>query len=243
MASETPTSDGIARQELVERVTYALLSGAVRVGKTFGLPLKRFRQLLEMRSFHELQRERLSIPEIAGRLGVSPRTAAQLAKRLKTNFLSPEREHTLPRRIEFVVWPRPLGAARIRQALGDVSPEEVEAALGRLVDSGRLVRRPGRTPKYEVRRQESRMVADALLSRIDGLDNLMRSVSNAVFGRFFRDDPLSLARTISLRMRRSDLPRLQELYEQAVWTTLTGLEARVKGAPDEDVVAIYETAL
>jgi len=238
MGQQPKQPQTIARDELVERVAYALLGGAARVAEAFQMPLKRLRQLLEMRVFHDLQRERLPVREIAARLSVSPRTAADLAKRLKTNFLAAERTHTLPRRIEFVVWSQPLGAARIRQALGDVSAEEVEDALERLVEAGRVARVDGRTPKYSVRGRESRMVADALLARIDGLDNLLRSVSNAVLCRFFRDDPRAQARTVSLRMRRTDLPKLQELYEQAVWEALKGLEERVEGASEDEVMAM-----
>ncbi len=235
--SETPPGDKpIPAAELAERVAYAALTSAVRLAAGSRISLKRLRGLLDMRMFQELQHAGLPVRAVADRLGVSPRLAADLAKRLKTNFLSAEREYTLPRRIEFLVWARPLSAGRIRQALGDVSAEEVDEALDRLVDAERLSRGEGRTPLYSARRQPSRMVGDAVLNRIDGLEHLLGVVGNAIAGRFFQDDPRALARTVSLRMRKSDLPRLRALYEEAIWTGLQALEAEVERDPGAETL-------
>ena len=63
------------------------------------------------------------------------------------------------------------------------------------------------------------------LARLDGLNNLLSTVANAVDARFFQDNPHAFARTVSLRVREEDMPKLHALYNDVIWDTLRELDA------------------
>lgn len=216
----------ITPDEVVERILYAGMKGIARWARATRAPLKAASQLFDVAYFHELRASGRSIKAIAERLAVSPRRAAQLSKALKQNFLSAERAHTLPRRIEFILWAEPLGEGRIRQALGgDVEADAVRGALDSLIAEGRVEALPGRTETYQVTRGDSRMVRDGWLARIDALDHLLQAVGDAVIGRFIAHDERAFARTLSLRVRPADLPELRRLYDDVIWPALVKLDA------------------
>jgi hypothetical protein len=229
--------DGFSEEELGERVLYAGLRGVARWARAVRSPLKAASQLFDVAYFQTLRSTGMPIRDIADRLGVGLRRAATLSKALKGNFSNAERAHTLPRRIEFVLWAGPLGVRRIRQALGgDVALEAVEAALERLMADGRIVREDGRTPTYRVARAESRMARDTWLARIDALDLLLATVGDAVVARFLADEDRAFARTLSLRVRRADLPALRALYEETIWPALVQLDAAAKDDADSEAL-------
>ena len=220
------------RREIAERVTYVLLRGAARVAGGLDVPLARLGRLVEMAYFHELRASGLTLEQVGKRLGVSVRKAAQLSRLLKENFLPAGETHSLSRRIQFMLWPAPLGERRIRQLLPDTSEEDLDRALEHLCETGRIVRIPGRTPRFAVSRQPTRLVQDAWAPRLDALEHLVGSVTSAIRARFFEADETALARTVSLRMKAADLPKLRALYEDAIWPALCGLEAALDDDPD-----------
>ncbi len=225
--------------ELQRRVVYALFLPAVRLAFSFGLPIRELVEWLEMAYFHETRRRGLVMREASERLGVSVRKVAMLASQLKQNFAQPDREVELPRRIEFLLWAEPLSEARIKQLLSDHAADEIREALDQLVAEGRATEQPGRVTKYAVVKSEFRLVNQrGWLSRIDGLNNLLGSVTNAVYGRFFHAEPRAFARTLSLRVRPADRPRLQQLYEEAIWETLRRLDAEAKDDPEAQQVDV-----
>lgn len=225
------------RDELRERVLYAGLKGIARWVRATRTPLKTARHLFDVAAFHDLRSGGHPIKAIATRLGISPRGAAQLSKALKQNFLSAERAHTLPRRIEFILWAEPLGEGRIRQALGDgVEPAAVRAALDSLLADGRVEALPGRTETYRVTRGDSRMVRDAWLARIDALDHLLQTVGDAVAARFLAPDERAFARTISLRVRAADQAELRRLYDDIIWPALVRLDEAAAGDPTAEAL-------
>src|SRR5690606_15670193 len=182
--------------------------------------------------YQETKRRGLKMREASDVLDVSMRKVALLSKRLKQNFLDAEHEVELPRRIEFMLWAEPLSSARIKQVLTDVEEQEIDEAIEMLDAQGRIELQDGRTPTWTVKRNEFRLVHDNMLSRIDGLNNLLASLANAVFGRFFEREVRAFARTLSLRVRETDLPRLQSLYEDVLWETLRRLDADAHGNDD-----------
>lgn len=223
-------------REAAERVVHALLRPAARLALELGVPLKQLVDWLQMAMFQEARARGLKLREVAAALDVSPRTAALLSKRLKLNFLDVEAEVELPRRIEFLLWGAPLSLPRLAQALPEVDEADVRAALDRLVAEARVRTVPGATPRYEVVRSAFRLVGErGWLSRIDGLNNLLGSVRRAVVARFFgapAAQDTALARTVGLRLRPGDLPRLRELYENTVWPALVALDAAAQDHPD-----------
>ena len=221
-------------EELKLRVVYTMLLPSVRLAKAFKLSMKDVGDFAQMAYYHELKRQGLKMREASSLLDVSMRKVALLSKRLKRNFITAEREHGLPRRVEFMLWANPLSPARLEQAMPDVSPQDIAEALQTLESQGRVRQIEGRTTTYEVVRTEFRLVQDSWLARIDGLENLLGSVTAAVYARFFDGDESAFARTVSLRVRREDLPRLRKLYEEKIWAELVALDEAAKGDPEAE---------
>lgn len=237
--SDTAPPDAALQQdELVRRVIYAMLAPAVRLALAFQIPIKDLGDLVQMAYFHEVRRRGLKMRQASDILGVSMRKVALLSRRLKQNFLQEETQEALPRRLEFMLWAEPLSEARLRQVIGDVDDDEITAALQRLEAQGRVRLVPGRTPTWEVVRSEFRLVRDTWLARIDGLNNLLGSVANAVFGRFFRDEERAFARTLSLRIRPEDLERLRALYDEHIYPTLRDLDAAAHGDDEAEEIDV-----
>lgn len=241
---ETPPSPGdpdepMTRAELVQRLVYSLLLPAVRMALAHGLPLKELMRLGELAAYHEARRRDLTNAEIAERLDVSIRKVAELSRRLKENFLAPDTRHGLPRRIEFMLWGEPASLARIKQAFADEAEADVEAAVASLEAQGRIRKVEGRTERYERVRSQAVLVNDQLLARIDGLDNLLGNVADVVHSRFLEaSPPESFARTLSLRVRRSDLPRLRALYDDILWEVLQRLDEDARSSEDPETMSL-----
>jgi len=219
--------------ELEQRVAYAMLLPAVRLGRALGVKLGALEDWIQMAYYQELRAAGLKMHEVSEALAVSMRTVALLSRRLKRNFLAPDVEVGLPRRIEFLLWGEPLSEARIAQAIPDHAPEEIAAALAELVAHKRIaLRKRSRSEVYERVHQESRLMSPDWRARIDALNNLLGNVTHAVYARFFRDDERAFARTLSFRIRRADLPRLRALYEEVIYPSLRELERDAGEAPD-----------
>ena len=223
--------ESLPKTELERRVIYSLMLAMVRLAKTFQVSLEEAQGLLQMAYFSELRKDGLKLREIADILDVSPRSVARLSKQLKSNFFRPEREHNLPRRILFMLWSEPMSQARITRELDDVDSELVTSALKGLQESGRITLNSGRVETFSTTRDAERMVLPGWTSRIGALNSLAGNVSSVIFGRFFEERPSAFARTLSFRLRRVDLPKLNELYEQEIWPRLEALDA--SGHDDE----------
>lgn len=220
---------------MARRVVYALLMPPTRLAELLRVPLKDLGDWTQMAYFHETKRRGLKMREAAELLDVSMRKVALLSKRLKQGFVDADEEHGLPRKVEFMLWAGPLSEARIAQAL-NLPAEEVQAALASLVEQGRVELVPGRTPTYQVVASEFRLVRSQWTARLDGLNNLLGSVVGAVYGRFFVGDPRAFARTVSLRVRKEDLPKLEILYQNVLWPALVELDKASKGAAETEEI-------
>ncbi|MGM0554828.1 MAG: hypothetical protein ACQEVA_00430 [Myxococcota bacterium] len=212
-------------KEMVGRVIYSLLGPALDLARAFSIPLSDVSHWLELAYFRKLRASNMTLGDIAERLGVSARKAAELSRMLKENFFDPERKQGMARQIEFMVWAEPLSLARIKQTL-DAGAEEVERAVETLIAAGRIVEREGRTPVYEIARGESRLVEDGWLSKVDALNHLLSTISSAVYARFFASDGKALARNLHFHIRAEDLPELRALYEDHIWPTLSEMDER-----------------
>ncbi len=227
-------------EELSQRLVYALLLPAVRMALALKMPSKELLRWAELAVYHEARRRNLNNREIAEQLDVSVRKVAELSRRLKDNFLAPDQEHGLPRRIEFMLWGESASAARIKQTFTDATEAEIADALATLESQGRIRRVGGRTERYERVRAQALLVQDQMLARIDGLNNLLGNVADVVHARFVADEPPeSFARTVSFRVRKGDAPRLRALYDNLIWELLQRLDEDAHAAPDEaDTVSL-----
>ena len=67
----------------------------------------------------------------------------------------------------------------------------------------------------------------------------MGSVTNAVYGRFFRAEPRAFARTLTFRVRKDELDELRKLYEEVIFPKIVELDARAL-TPNDDASADSE---
>ncbi|MCB9507758.1 MAG: hypothetical protein H6700_02685 [Myxococcales bacterium] len=208
--------DDITSGELTQRVVYALLHPPVRVANALGLSLRQLSELVETAYFQEVRAEGATLDAAAERLGISRRTASRLATQLRERFLLPELRHNLPRRLEFMLSAEPLSATRLKQLLADVDGDDIDAALAALVEEGRVELVAGRTPTYRPAAAVRKLQRDTWVKRIGGLTSLAGNVADAAYGRFFKDDPRSFARTLSFRVAAGAEARLTAWYESAL---------------------------
>ncbi len=222
--------------EFVSRMIYSLSLPSVRLADLQSIPFKDLTGLVQ-RAYYQTKSDRgLTHKEIAKELKTSTRTVDRLAKATRQNFFTPEREHALPRRVEFLLWSGPKSAARLAQLLPDVDEASVAEALGTLMASGRVEEMPGRTVLYRETRRANRLPDDSMAARVDGLNNMLETIFETVWMRFFKTDPRAGARTVGLRVRREDLGEIERLYEETMWPVLLELDERARDA--EDVVEV-----
>jgi len=217
--------------EKVRRLTYALMGPAARLASHFGLALTDVRQLMDMAYFHEARRRGLKLQEIADAMGISISKAALLSKALKENFVESESQAELPRRIEFMLWAEPLSLARMKQVL-PFSAKEVNAAVKELEGAERIEK--DSHGLYRLRVSTDRRVWDTWIARLDGVNNAMKNVGNAVFARFFRPTMPAFARTLGFRVLPEDLAELHALYAQ-IFELVQRLDERAGDQPEAAV--------
>lgn len=211
---------------------YGLLVGAARVARMCRIPMAEVAELLQMASFREARSHGLRLKEVASLLGVSLRKASQLSQRLKSNFLGVEQAVTLPRRIEFLLWAEPMSRTKIRRAMHDQEPRDVDDAIDTLLEQQRIrERRDRRTVVYERVAQNSRLIGADDRSRLDGLNHAVGVLTSAIFGRFFRDEDKAFYRTISFYVRAEDLGELRAFYD-SLWERVQALEDRAQRDPN-----------
>lgn len=225
--------DDISDAELRERVIFALLAPAARIARSFGVSLQDLKGWVETAYYRETQRPtKLTLADIGDLMDVSSSKVSLLSREYRENFMSPEVQAELPRRIEFMLWAEPLSLARLKQVLTDVEPDDVESAVEELVADERI--RPnetGRTTTYELNIETSRRAWETWLARIDGLNNALDNVTDAVFARFFEGDASAFARTLTFRMKPEARERLRAFYEEKLFPFIQQLDSEVD---DED---------
>lgn len=226
------TRADISDEELRRRIVYAFMRPVARLARLFELPLKEVGQLLQMAYFHETKLAGMKTPDAAALLDVSLRKLSQLSRLLKDNFVSPDVEKALPRRIEFLLWAEPLGRKRIKQVLPEEDADDIDDALDRLLAEERIEIVSGRTPVFRVRRRANVLVRDDWMSRIDGVNNMLASVTHAVYGRFFTATPHAFARTLTFRVRHDQTAELDHIYEEGIFGALSRLDEAAADDPD-----------
>ena len=213
----------ISRQELEQRVIYSLLLAAVRLSRVFGVPLKELLSWVETAYFREVRTTGRTLKEASEALSVSQRTAVRLSKQLRESFFLPEVTHSLPLRIEFMLWASPMGEARIRQVLPDVDEAQVKEALALLLETGRIREKRGRTLMYEKVTNLRRLPRDTWMARIGALNSFMENLGNATYGRFFHAEEKAFARTMRFQIVPDDFQKLDSIYEEQLLPQLTEL--------------------
>ena len=219
------------QQLALGRIVFSMLRPAAVISATLKFPLRELTSFMRLSYFRELREQGATLSDAADSMEVSLRTAKRLAAELRSDFFLPEAEHTLARRIEFMTWAQALSLARITQLLHGSSREEVENAIDKLLDEGRLEKEEGRVTRYRASKLVSRLVDDAFSNRIGALNSLLQNVAETVERRFIVDDGIAFARTLNFRIRRRDEDELRAAYD-VLLERLLELESRVHDADD-----------
>ncbi len=207
----------IDNEELVRRVIYALARAIVKMAAAFDLSLKDLSSLVEMAYFHELRSQGKTLRETSEALAVSQRKSVRLAKLLRENFIQPELEHNLPRRIEFMLWSQPMSTTRLAQVLKDVDAEAVEAAVQELLTQQRVEPVHSRNVvKYKPASALRKLPHDTWMRRIGALGSFVDNLADATYGRFFDRQPKAFARTLSFALPPGAHAELETWYEAEV---------------------------
>lgn len=222
-----------SEEEFSLRVLYSLMKPVAKLASVKRIALQDLTPWMQLAYFHDLKDRGLKMREMSDVMGVSMRKVAMLSKQLKQNFLRPELEVELPRRIEFVLWAEPLSRARLSQALPGVTDAELDDALQILADQERIVvREEARGVIYDISSTTRRVVGREWAGKIDGVNNVMNNVFNAVLGRLFHDDARAFARTLQLHVREDDLEELRAFYNETIFPFLAELDERANETPD-----------
>lgn len=222
---------------LKHRLVYSSLVLPIRLALLFKIPMKDLVDLLQMAAFHETKRRGLKMREVSELLDVSMRKVSLLSQRLRRNFADEEMEEELPRRIEFMLWAEPLSQARLIQVMRRDDAEDVLNAVEQLIEEGRVeVDHSQEQPIYRVVKHEFRLVSPEWTARLDGVNNLLSNIANALDARFFHEDERAFARTISFRVRDQDMDALKSMYRDVIWQTLSQLDEQAHDDPDAHVI-------
>ncbi len=236
---EKGSAQGIQPGELARRVIYALVRPTVRIAAVFDMPLKELAALVEMAYFHELRARGLTLKETGEALSVSQRKAVRLATQLRENFLQPELEHNLPRRIEFMLWSQPMSEAQLRRVLRGVDGESVRKALDELLAGGRIEPRAGsRVVSFEPVSALRKLPRDTWMQRVGGLTSFAENLADAAFGRFFKEEPRTFARTLTFEVPQGAAEALQAWYEDEVLTKIIALNKSAEQVEERESIQL-----
>ena len=228
--SEPQDEENIQREQLL----LAAMQFAVRFARRNRVSLDRLTQAARSMYFRQLRQEGMSIDEICEVMDIGPRTAYRISKALKSEIGQMERAHTVPTRIEFLLWTISLTRARLHQTLDDLEPSRIDEALETLISEGRIDVSQERTPSFSLSHQVDRRVRPQWFHRIGAVNSLLDNVYQTIRRRFDPDtSDDAFSRTLTFRVRPEDEHELQELYEH-VWKTCAELDARATESRSED---------
>ena len=226
--------ENVTRLELESRVLYSLLLPAVRLARRCHVSLDRVTEMVTLAYVGDLRSTGLTLKESATALGKSIRTVTGITRRLREDFFAPEREHGLPRRVEYLLFSQPLTADELLKALNQgpvvghqvVSSEALHGALQILVDEGRARQeaRAGGEAVYEVTQRYANLVRAGLSRRVDALNHLGEALADTVMSRFFDENEVAFARTLTFSAPVAGVMALRKKVYDTVRLAASDLE-------------------
>jgi very-short-patch-repair endonuclease len=198
MARLRREGDAVSLSELQRRLVFSLLRPAARLGRHLRLPLTTLEELCRLAYFEEVRAHGGATQAEAARLfDRSLRTVASLEKAYRADFLAPEREVEMTRRVEAALERGARTAAQVAQRLR-IDPSDAERALDALVAAGRAQVDAGAEPRrFRVEHRFVSLYSDDLKARIDGLNHQLDVIVDSVRARFAGDVRPAVARTLS----------------------------------------------
>ena len=209
---------------LNERILFATLIPMARLAVALRIPLRRIKQLTELAFYEETRRQNMSMKEIQSTMSIGFSKVGMLSREHKDFHATNGPDASLPRRILLVLWAVPLTEKHLCSAFPEIDKAQLKATIHEMVEQGRLVEQPGRTPRYTVAKNHNQFTKDSVFSRISSLSSLMSQVFMVIHARFFRTEEPALARTINFRVRDADLPRLNQFYKDALFPLIQTLD-------------------
>lgn len=240
----------IARRELDRRVLLGAISLGVKLAMKLEISLKEVTSLVRVAYMRELRAQGLSLLECADVLGVSERTAKNLARELRQSFDLPDKEHTLPTQIEFMLWRAPMSLARLKQVIQEHDAAEVEDAVALLVEQERVSLDTTQNVYVTTQSVNSQLSTD-WVKRVGGLNSLIDNLTRTITQRFFsvpegqeqedgiETDLSAFARTLSFYVSRGRLEELQQLFWKKVVPEIAALD--LASHEEEDAYSVKMT--
>jgi len=182
--------------ELQRRLIYALLQPVAALCRRFRVPLDVVEGLCRLAYYEELRRgQQATQSQIASIFGRSLRTVVGVERRFRSDFLSPQYEVELSRKLEERLAVGEATVAELATEL-DAPEDEISRLLTGLVATGRAVNEGDR---FALSERFQSLVTDDLRARIDGLKHQLDVMTAAVRARFLtrEDTRPSVARTLS----------------------------------------------
>jgi len=210
MSTAAQTDPTPSWAELQRRLIFTLLRPAMRLCHLFRLPLSTVEELSRMAYFEEVRfHSGHSQTETAALMNRSLRTIGNLEKQYRSDFLAPEAELELVRRVEELFSADPLTLADAHAHLAGVDPADVERIVFALVALDRLEVQPDSVPqRFALNRDFVSLLGDDLDGQMDGLRHQLDVILNAIRGRFVRGERGALARTLSFVASTEDMEEL-----------------------------------
>lgn len=205
------------------RLIYSLLKPALRGAARFGVPVRTMLELVRLGYFEVLSRRGLDSASIARVFGQTPRHMRSLSARLKTDFFSAETEIGLVRDIEERVAQKKLSAAELHKALKPADPQDIDAAIERLLREERIV--PAENGRFALGTRYNVMASDGFVQRIDALNHHLDGLYRATVQRLVYDERrTAMIKTITISALPEELEAFLKDLEGDIRRRLAELE-------------------
>ena len=188
--------------ELQRRLVYTFLKPVARLCARFRMPTHTLEELARLAYYEELR--------TAGGMR-SLRTVTTVEQSYRDDFLGPEREVELARRVTQALRGGARSLPDLAAVLPDHDEDEVERCVSGLVGAGVVLHTAANPePRFELVPYLS-LVRDDLLSRLSGLAHQLEVVTSAVRTRFLGSDPRpAVARSFSFVGTEAEMARLAD---------------------------------
>jgi hypothetical protein len=242
--AKRPSKAAISLEERGRRALHVTLRASARVAMETGVELKGLKRALEDAYVHEALERGWPLKTIGETLGVSPSKTALLSRQLKKGLMSrlAQEELALERRLEYMLWAKPMTLARLNQVLPQERYSDLSKALKVLVAEERVVRRgDGHAATYALRVDPERRPWERYLARLDGAQRGLVAAADAVRSLFVRgEEEPAQVHSLEIPVAPDRVPEAREAIERAMTALFTELQelSADEDAPGEDDVTL-----
>ncbi len=223
-------------QPFLKHILFAGLAEIAELAAGWEVPYRMRRKLFNLASYYILERRGLRATQIMDILELSARTVSSLAKEMKQfDLMEARTQCDLPRRIELMLWSKPMSEGRMFQHLAPETPDDIRAAIDKLIERGfveRTVHPVSGVATYKLLRSAFRREDDGWFTRIDAVERFFQSMGRVLNARFLHRDERAMAGSFLFRMPPDGYQRLHKFYEEQFWPFLVQLENEASEDPE-----------